>query len=76
MVVVVHVVVVLTVFIVIVDIVVVVVVVGPRNINLKVDENKKNPPMVPLWIVFNGEIKIVHLLPEESACRGDNFLKT
>ena len=30
----------------------------------------------PLWINFKGKIEIVHLLPERSACRDDNFLQT
>ena len=30
----------------------------------------------PLWIVFKGEIKIAHLLPEQSACQDEHFLKT
>ena len=37
---------------------------------------KKNPPMVPLWIIFKGKIKIAHLLPEWSALQDDHFLQS
>ena len=30
----------------------------------------------PLWIIFNGKIKIAHILPEQSVHRGNHFLRT